>query len=153
MRTLRTVSAVLLAMMALFGCDSNDESGIPQVGGEYEGELRITEADTPNISFNFQMTANVIQRDEDVTITATIVVDGRSETEPAITGEISKTGFFTPAAGGTVRYRPPSDDENCGAAESSAGSITFEDNVMIYNAELTYETCEFNAIARLTREE
>ena len=148
-----SITYALIATIILVGCDSNDESGVPQVEGEYSGELRITSSDAPNISLNFPMRANVIQREEDVTITATIVVDGISETLPAITGEISKTGFFTPQAGGTVQiYNTP--DPNCGLTLSYASSITFEDNVMIYTAQETFERCgSVTATARLMLQE
>ncbi len=153
MRKLHSIAYALIAAIILVGCDSNDEAGVPQVGGEYSGELRITSSDAPNISLNFLMSANVIQSDEDVTITATIVVDGISETLPAITGEISKTGFFTPQAGGTVRvYNVP--DPTCGLTLSYASSITFEDDVMIYTAQETFERCgSASATARLTLQE
>lgn len=152
MRKLHTVAYVLLTTLLLFGCDSNDESGLPSVAGQYSGELRITEEDEPHLSFNFPMTANVIQREEDITITATITMDGVSEAFPAVTGEISKTGFFIPTAGGTVEIHDASPDTECGEIESYSSSITFEDDVMAYTAQETYARCDFDVIARLTRQ-
>ncbi len=151
MRKLHTVAYVLLTTLLLVGCDSNDESGLPSVAGQYSGELRITEADTPNISVNFLMQANVIQREEDLTITASLIMDGVSEAFPAVTGEISKTGFFIPTAGGTVQVHDDPDPE-CGDLESYSSSITFEDDVMTYTAQETSESCDYAAIARLTRQ-
>lgn len=136
----------VLAVLVLAGCDSTTAPEYPDVAGNYTGSLTVT---TDGERFTGQMSMFVVQHDDGLTITGSIDILGESFHLPAITGRISKTGFFTLTAGGVATA---TSDPECGTVTAAAFTLTFVDDTARLHESSTSTHCgTFAYDAQLTR--
>lgn len=136
----------VLAVFALAGCDSTTAPEYPDVAGDYTGSLTAT---TDAGSFTGQMSMLVVQHDDGLTITGSISILGETFHLPALTGRISKTGFFTLTGGGVATA---TSDPECGTVTAAAFTLTFRDDTARLHESSTTTRCGTLAYnAQLTR--
>lgn len=93
----------------------------PDVAGTYSGPLTVTSTLVSG-SFTGTMTMNVVQVDDQITVTGSVTFMGDTDQLPAITGTINETGFFTATAGGSA---PSTSDPECGITTTTASTLSF----------------------------
>ena len=93
----------------------------PDVAGSYIGPLTVTSSLVSG-TLTGTMSINVLQVDDQVTVTGSMTFMGSTNQLAAITGTINETGFFTGTAGGVA---PSTSDPECGVMTTTASTLSF----------------------------
>ena len=119
------------------GSPTSPSSQFPNVAGTYTGQLSFL--------INNQAVADVpgrlvaVQSGSQVTITATLTIDGVALNLAAVTGNINATGYFTATAGGSSSDSVY--DQTCGYVTPTGTSLTFSGNTARFVETATTDYC------------
>jgi hypothetical protein len=120
---------------------------IPNVQGTYNGPMTWT-IDGSRYPGTLSMRMVVAQAASQVTMNATMTIDGTTMAVPAISGTVSATGAVSATSGGTSSFSDPS----CGLITGVATSLTFAGNNAIYVENDSTQRCgQWQFSATLTR--
>ena len=132
----RTLFILALCVSAT-ACDSIVGPSYPDVAGVYTGPLvwSVSASPTP---ITGTMSINVVQQDDQLTVTGSITVLGTTSQLPAITGTINETGFFTATSGGASGSAP---DPTCGVITTTSSTLNFSGDTARFHETATTDYC------------
>ncbi len=125
----RSIPWLLLGLgLVGYGCDSvtSPSAQIPNVAGAYSGPVAWAIGGAPAPPLFLYM--NVAQVGSQLTITGTMVVEGKNVPLTAMTGNVNASGYFSPTSGGASS----SYDPTCGNVKLIDGSLTFSSSSAQY---------------------
>ena len=124
----------IVMLSACGGSPTSPSSQFPNVAGTYTGTLALT---IDNVfAANVYGRMQVVQSGSQITVTATMTVNGVEIAIPASTGNINKTGYYTQTAGGEASTYDP----DCGNLTGTA-SLTFSGNTATYVEVMSTDFC------------
>ena len=136
MRRISTGVYLIAGLIALQGCDSNEDD-VLSVGGEYAGPITVWYSAVSG-ALTGQMRLSVVQSGTEITVSGDITLGAITSAMPALTGTINRTGFFSYSGLGlTDSYY----DTQCGTVTGTSLTIAFTGDTMRYQEAGSSTSC------------
>ena len=127
----------VVMLSACGGSPTSPSSQFPNVAGTYTGTLALTQNSV--LIANVYGRMQVVQYGSQITITASMTVNGVEISLPASTGNINQTGYYTATASGGASET--SYDPDCGYLVLVSQTLTFSGNNANYVEVMNSDFC------------